>query len=240
MCTLAWGVDKEQLWACFNRDALRSRPEAEKPELLGEPGRRIAYSRDPTGKGTWLAVSECGYMVALLNNYPDEEGLREIHLKSRGQLVLQIASQESPMAADRLLKQLPLGIFAPFHLFILSNEESIGCSWNGISLEQLDCPGKFWSSSSHLQDKVVLSRKSYWEKHGAGKVEDAAAAGKIMQECSPVNPAYGLTMDRDDARTVSQIRVQMGASGFVFEYLGRQKNDTGYLEPITLYCPPRV
>jgi uncharacterized protein with NRDE domain len=236
MCTLAWGGDAGQLWACFNRDEQRSRPVAEMPELLGEPGSRRAFARDPMGKGTWFAVSERGYLVALLNNYPEERGDQGIFHRSRGQLVLQLAGQTTAIAADRFLRKDDLRTFAPFHLFILSMDKSFSYTWDGTALWPLACPRNFWTSSSYLQDKVVAWRTSFWEERCKGKSLNALISGEILQECSTENPAYGLTMDREDARTVSQIRVQMDESGFTFQYLGRDMHGPGYLQPFCLAC----
>ncbi len=236
MCTLAWGSDCGQLWACFNRDELRSRPSAELSKLSGDPGGRLAFARDPVGKGTWFAVSECGFLVALLNKYPQGQGPKNFHHMSRGQLVLQIVGQNSLKSADHFLKKTDLELFAPFYLFILSIEESIGHAWNGNALCPLDCSRQFWTSSSYLQDEVISWRKALWEERTSGKSLNLFSAGKIMQECSSKHPAFGLTVDRDDARTVSQIRVLTDESGFNFDYLKREDPGTGYRQPLSLQC----
>jgi hypothetical protein len=93
MCTVIVGRDVVSpasvlLWA--NRDEDPSRP-TDPPGVLRE-NPRLVGGRDRRSGGSWLAVRETRAVVALLNRRPSPGGPPPADLRSRGLLVLDVAS----------------------------------------------------------------------------------------------------------------------------------------------------
>lgn len=229
MCTLAWEVSGEDFWICFNRDEQRSRPEAEAPVIDRSGKYPVMYPRDPQGGGTWLAVSKAGFVVALMNHYSGNP-VNNGGLRSRGGIVLKLIHSSSIDSAIEKLSGIELtGKFAPFHLFIFSRKGGKQWTWDGDKICGItECP-KFWTTSSCDPESICQWRTDQWEKLTGGKAVSADQAGAVLRmRGSP--PACGMTMDREDARTVSQSIIEMNGQNLVFSYARREARGSGFEE----------
>lgn len=233
MCTLAWGEAETGFLICFNRDEQRSRPLAEEPRLHPADPVPLIYARDPQGGGTWFAASTQGYAVALLNNYPGPEKDTPDQCRSRGELVLKAAAMPPPEAA-LWLEEEDFHPYAPFFLFILEPETVVGVEWDGERIQRISPPSGFWTTSSHLPESIAAWRAKWWQEqfHAAGEAPLDMAG--LMRCVYPGKPAYGLTMDRPDARTQSQIELLLTKETVHFSYRARQSVGQGYREPIEI------
>ena len=232
MCTMAWDMSGDELWICFNRDEQRSRPLAEPPvTAFHENGHASIFARDPEGGGTWLAVSNAGFAVALMNYYTGEL-LPTDNPSSRGTLVTALIKEESARAAETALDAMgPLKEFAPFYLFILGRNCARHWSWDGNVLEKSEeCP-RFWTTSSYKPEAVCAWRINVWNSLTADTTVSLARAAEMLRMVSP-DPAYGMTMDRDDARTVSQTSVTIGKGITRMRYASRELNGLSYDDPV--------
>lgn len=237
MCTLAWGNTAGSGWICFNRDEQRSRSRAEPPRLHEGPNGPVAWARDPDGGGTWFAASSRGFAVALLNRYPAVESVVNPSLQSRGLLVSLIAGSPSADAAVEAFTGISPSPYAPFHLFILSPGSARGFTWDGTRLKDLKPRAAFFTTSSHRPDAVRAWRESWWAEQLAEGLVDGEAAAERLRRRHPGNPAFGPTMDREDARTVSQILLEWRESGFIFSYRPREADGSGYEQARVLEHP---
>ncbi len=230
MCTLAWSRADSGLWVCFNRDEQRTRSLAFAPEIHHGGRYPLLYARDPDGGGTWFAISGAGYLAAVLNHYPGG-GEKVPGLRSRGQLLLELACHSSPGEAAVDLESADLSSYAPFSLFIISPGMDRRYTWTGTGLQRRDNCEEFWTTSSRDPESVIPWRISEWGRLGAPSGLDQAA--KRLRMFSE-NPAYGFTMDRDDARTVSQIQLIMEPGRVDFTYCAREPDGPGFGEPVHL------
>jgi len=237
MCTLAWGHSENRLWACFNRDEQRSRPRAEFPAIHQISGRPVIYARDPQGGGTWLAASPAGFAVALLNHYPASVQPHHPATRSRGRLVLDLAGAEHAASALARLDREDLLAHAPFCLFLLAVDGVQARDWDGRRLEPLRWEVPFWTTSSYRPDEVTQWRGGWWAAAVEGRELDLAEAGRLMRLRRPEDPAFGLTMDRTDARTLSQAEFSLGPEGVAFAYREREAGGSGFLPPVRLNLP---
>lgn len=231
MCTLAWGSVRGKRWACFNRDEQRKRQLAEPPEFYNLDGQRLAFARDPEGEGTWFAVSGYGFCVALLNYYGAIYQPSSDHVRSRGLLVLDIAQAGSFTDAVQLVHSHDLNPYKPFHVCLISLDATYLRTWDGGELDKVDGPEGFLTTSSYRPEEVISWRQSWWEAIQPETPLDSASAGEILRSGNAVQPEFGCTMDRDDARTVSQIELSFDESGYTFSYRDREEEALGYLPP---------
>jgi uncharacterized protein with NRDE domain len=233
MCTLAWGLTGEGLWVVFNRDEQRKRPGAELPGIHAVGSKRAVYARDPVGEGTWFAATNAGLVIALLNRYPPDERLPVPGFLSRGQLVLELAESDDVDAAMQRLKSLALESYAPFHLFLLSLDGGHYYSWDGSRLsDSEDCPG-FLTTSSFRSREIEAWRGNLWERLASRSQLLMPEVINLFEERS-ADPAFGLTMDRTDARTVSRIEFMMDSQGQTFAYYPRELDGLGFQNPVCL------
>ena len=231
MCTLAWGHTDAGLWACFNRDEQRTRPIAEPPRLHGQWNPPLVFARDPQGEGTWFAVSLAGFAVALLNHYPAAPGTRPDVFRSRGSLVVELAGLPSADDAFSRVCGISLAEYAPFNLFVLSLESVKACAWDGSDLTHPDLTGNFWSTSSFLPAEVAAWRRDWWDRLPDKADMTPAEIGQCLRRTVPEMPAHGVTMDRNETRTFSQIELMLARDSCRFSYRDRDPSGSGYLEP---------
>ena len=237
MCTLAWGQTGAGVWVCFNRDEKRSRPQSEQPRLHQGNEHPLIYARDPRGGGTWFAASTAGFVVALLNHYPAGGFPQGKFARSRGQLVLELATASSADAALGQLELTDWTDFAPCYLFILSHRVTGSIAWDGAMLSSLPDGGHFWTTSAHNSDEIRAWRNKWWTDQSGSDEMTPAVAASLMRRTQPAEPACGLTMDRSDARTLSQIECSLQGKSCRFLYREREPEGLGYKDPVLIEFP---
>ena len=115
MCTaiILDGVSRDhRVVIAANRDELYARP-AEGPVLLMTRP-RAAGGLDAERGGSWLGVTEVGFL-ALLTNQPPVEGARTAP-RSRGEVVVEVLRRGERAAAAAYLDQLDASDYNPFNL----------------------------------------------------------------------------------------------------------------------------
>lgn len=237
MCTLAWDNSAGRLWVVFNRDEQRTR--APSTGVRWHPGTHapFACATDPEGGGTWFAASTAGFAVALLNHHPAVHQPDPQSRRSRGLLVTDLVNARSPRDGLTRLKGMDLRAYAPFHLFFLSPEAVAGMTWDGSEVS-IRLPGeRFLTTSSHDPDGVARRREQVWRAALEGGPVDGSGAAALLRQREPQEPAYGLAMDREDARTVSQVHLEMDPAGFRFVLRMRDPRGDGFLAPQLLLHP---
>jgi len=237
MCTLAWGKTSDGLWVCFNRDEQRSRPLAEPPGLHQGSHHSLIYAKDPRGGGTWFAASTGGFAIALLNRYPKGNENIKQGVYSRGKLVLDLADSISAEAAFDRFGRKDLSQYAPFFLFILGLDIVRTCAWDGSGLSFPVVRDAFWTTSSHEPEAVVDWRNKWWAEESIKTGQDLETSSHLLQTIHPDHPAYGPTMDRDNARTLSQIGTLISDGKCTFTYRARETGGPGYDSPVTVSYP---
>ena len=233
MCTLAWAKADTGFWICFNRDEQRTRPQAEPPRVHPADPVPLVYARDPQGGGTWFAASTAGFAVALLNNYPRIPRDHPEEHQSRGQFVLRVAALPLHELAA-LSREIDFTNYAPFFLFILSPERVISLEWRGERLEEVVPGDRFWTTSSHLTEAIPAWRRNWWREQFRDTGERPEEMARLMRDTVPDNPAHGLTMDRADARTLSQIELLISGEEIRFTYPARQTGGKAYMAPLVI------
>jgi uncharacterized protein with NRDE domain len=149
MCLLVALRRDGALWLGANRDERLDRP-WDPPALL-VPAPPVLGGRDVQGGGSWLATNLAAPFVAAVTNARLGAPAGE---RSRGQLVLDAAMQESLPEAVALLEELDLARYGPFNLlladaadaFLATNwpqarVESVAGTLLAIGNDSLDDPG---------------------------------------------------------------------------------------------------
>ena len=115
MCTaiLLCGVGPDHaVVVAANRDEFRARPAVGPVQLLDQP--RAFGGRDQARGGSWLGVTEAGFL-ALLTNQPEQEGPRAA-ARTRGEIVLEVLRRGDPTGTRAYLDALDGTAYNSFNL----------------------------------------------------------------------------------------------------------------------------
>ncbi|HEU5059869.1 MAG TPA: NRDE family protein [Kofleriaceae bacterium] len=115
MCTaiLLVGVGPDHpVVVAANRDEFRSRPAVGPVELLDHP--RAVGGRDEAGGGSWLGVTDAGFL-ALLTNQPEPGGPRAA-ARTRGEIVVEVLRRGGAAGARAYLAALDATAYNSFNL----------------------------------------------------------------------------------------------------------------------------
>ncbi|MDX2147141.1 MAG: NRDE family protein [Planctomycetota bacterium] len=216
-----------------NRDESRSRPAGQGPawHALGvKPGskaKRAQWPKDPAGGGTWIAASDRGLVLCLLNLNPEHPLALPPPgaLTSRGLVIPSLIGCESVNEAIEGVRRLDLDSFAPFR-FVAIESGADGpvvsdAAWDRRELKvtaRVALPACFVSSG--LGDHRVLGRLDLFrEMLGQPGMLDAAGQAKLVRQQDlfhkhvwPNAPELSVQMSRRDARTVSRTIVEVRPS----------------------------
>jgi len=220
VCTASWLTRDGALHLGFNRDELRTRERALPPEVRDGPGGRWIAPRDGRAGGTWIAATERGAVLALLNR---SEGVRPEGAASRGLLIPELLSASGPDALLERLRRRDLTSFAPFRLLALWRGLAAGvvAGWNGAALDvaSLDAAAGLLCSSSLGDDRVTASRGAVWRRWRDEPAPwDDARQREFHRDHTPAPSAWSVCMHRDDAESVSFTAVELGPDAVRLAY----------------------
>ncbi len=211
-----------------NRDENPDRPAASQPQwhegIMGGTGSaRAIWPTDGLAGGTWVAASEHGLALTLLNgNLGDRAVYPEpTRRQSRGILIPRLIGCESAFAAMQSLAEFELDRFDPFRLVAADTGAGPGeamrvidAFWDGRSLSTTDRgAGPACFASSGLGDWRVEPRLPLFEELVVVPGPTPAAQDEYHQHRWPDRLEISVLMERDEARTVSITRVEVRPSG---------------------------
>lgn len=209
--------------AC-NRDELRSRALALPPTIRSFGGRRAILPVDPESGGTWVAVSDAGVALTLLNGNPaigktpagapDEAPSPAAAPVSRGTIIPSLLPCPDAVAAARAAATIDPARHKPFRLVIADRESIFEVVSDGVTVRELrrspeDLPLVF--ASSGLGDHLVQGpRREMFEKllsePGLGPVERQDAFHRLRL---PDRPHASTCISRAEAHTVSHTVIEV-------------------------------
>ena len=221
MCTLTllrepWlrgAAGDRPVWrVVFNRDEQRSRPLAMPPALHALGTVRALHPVDPQGGGTWIAVTEHGLVLALLNG--DDRGAPDPPeappRKSRGTIIPALAATAARRAADVTVRVLDPQAYRPFHLVIADERGAIEVTSAGrvLAAAAPDRSDRLIRTSSSVDPAAVRAwRTALFAPPGTPASAEEQDAFHARAE--PTRPAFGVAMTRVDACSVSITTVEV-------------------------------
>lgn len=210
-----------------NRDEQRSRAPGEPPEWRSVGGVRAIAPRDPVAGGTWIATTERGLTLCLLNGNLEPAPLPPVHARSRGEIIGMLLGLGSTDAIIDATGHIDLAPYPPFRLVCV--EPASGGSrvadmfWDArmpVWTRAHVLPACFVSSG--LGDSRVAPRLSLFadvlSRAARPETQDA-----FHRHVWPERPEISVCMARDDARTVSITAISVepsptGRAGISVEY----------------------
>ena len=198
MCTVTFIPKAGKTYITSNRDESPGRQSTGLTSFHAHDSNTIHFPRDETSGGSWIALSDTGRAVCLLNGAWEPFIPNPPYRMSRGQLVLNAVKAEDTNTF--LLKTMLDGI-APFTLLIYENNMLMQLIWDGeqkhIATLPFDEP-RIWSSVTLYPPKIREWRKSLFEEWmSATKKMDREAIIDFHLRAND-NTENGFVMNRND------------------------------------------
>lgn len=209
MCTVSWLPAPDGYFLCCNRDERFTRAPALPPAVRERDGVCFLAPLDGDAGGTWLVANEHGVTVTLLNRYHVPGYRPPAAPRSRGLLVLDLASARTGAeAAARLVPSL-LAVTQPFTLVLAEpGQAATIASWDGLSLglERQASAGLLRTSSSVTEPEVAESRRRLFA--ALDRVTPGALAA-LHRSHDPARGKLSVCMHRGDAETQASSRIEV-------------------------------
>jgi hypothetical protein len=222
MCTVSVIKLSGLLRLVSNRDERRTRPTALPPAVTHAGGLRIIAPTDPASQGTWIACSETGLAIALLNvNPPEPDG--RVPPRSRGTIIPALIRSRSLDEVAARAGAVEHGDYAPYRLVAIhAGEDDVleTVPMSGVIRRwPLDAPRMFTSSGlgdHHVESQrrqlfeetVLPGEPADWRER-----QDRFHAHRWRDRLS-----VSVHMARTDAWTVSRTAVEIAAARIVMSY----------------------
>jgi hypothetical protein len=212
MCTLTLvplnTAEGRALRLGFNRDESRRRAEARPPRPLTFGKRNILMPIDPPSGGTWIAASDAGALLALMNITPAAGVAAVSH--SRGLLIPSLLHLESPAEMIEAAASVDARDFAPFRLVIATLDQAAVFEHHGNGIRRqfvtpLDAP-RIYTGSGLGDARVHAPRTELFRQM---QICSPGTQDAFHRHSWPDRPHISVCMARSDARTVSYTAVQL-------------------------------
>lgn len=163
MCTVTYIPAANGFSLTSNRDERHTRMAAAKPAVHEVNGVKLIYPKDATAQGTWIVMKQNGDAICLLNGAFETHIPQPPYSRSRGLIVLDIASQTQMAGA---FNSVDLYRIEPFTIILVEKRKLYECRWDGSQkffLELKEKQSHIWSSSTLYPLAARLRRKQWFE-----------------------------------------------------------------------------
>jgi|SRR5450432_1390049 len=211
MCTVTFIPDQDAVCFTSNRDEQGSRLPADFPEIHHTNGQQILFPKDLQAGGTWIAIHTCGNTAVLLNGAEKAHIPDPPYAKSRGLILLDIISGESPV---KKFEDSDYTNIEPFTAILFENRKLYACYWNGkkktIEKRNAGLP-QIWSSVTLYSPEIILKREHWFKSWIANNpFPDTADILYFHQHAGEEDPQYALKMNRNNGlftQSISSVRL---------------------------------
>jgi hypothetical protein len=207
-----------------NRDEQRSRQAALPPRRVALPGHEAIMPIDPQGGGSWIAVTDDGLAVAMLNRMPSQARVVDEQLRTRGEIVTSLASSRNLDEVFDRLQRVDPAAYRAFQAVAVDGHAVVTATSNGARIDAETRPLKqpvIFTSSSLGDSTAARMRVPLFEAMVVHADDRLAGQRAFHAHRWPRCGTFSVVMCRADARTVSRstIDVRGGASSFIYEPL---------------------
>lgn len=226
MCTVTFIPVDNKILLTSNRDEKLKRSKALEPAFYPDYSGKLLFPKDGEAGGTWIAASENGHVVVLLNGAFHAHVPSPPYRKSRGLILLSILNDDSPY---QNFQNINLDNIEPFTLVILEEEGLYECRWDGQTkfFNRIDEKIPHIWSSATLYSKEVISERERWFAHWLEKFPEPSQEQvlEFHQHTGHGDPANAISMNREGVlKTISVTSVAKKASEISMTYIDLTDN----------------
>ena len=160
MCTVTFVRSANKTIITSNRDEQVLR-QAIEPKSYEINGKSLVFPKDPQAGGTWYAVDEHGNVLVLLNGGNEKHKWNPPYRRSRGLILLDIISAESPLV---MWKEIDLTDIEPFTLVLFQQGSLYQLRWDATQKDSTELPvaeNHIWSTSM-LSTRDIREKREKW------------------------------------------------------------------------------
>lgn len=192
-----------------NRDEARARPRATPPRVTQHGSCSAVYPVDPVSQGTWIAATDSGLVLTLMNVHPPgwRDMRRDPTRGSRGAIIPALLDADGLEEAQLRLRRLRADAFLPFRLLILDDADWLDALSDGHRIESVRRARgvePLMYSSSGLGDELVDAPRRRLFESMFSTPNLIAAQTAYHRSSWHSCPELSVCMRREDALTVSQ------------------------------------
>ena len=233
MCTVGFVFSSGKAIITHNRDEKLARPSAIFPQKHKIDNKNIFFPKDQQAGGTWFAVAENGTILVLLNGADEKHIQKPNYRKSRGIIVLDIISSNSPID---FWTTIDLENIEPFTIVLFQEGNLYQLRWNEVekSTLNLDINLKHIWSSSTLYPKEIREKRAQWfDDFVTNKgIITATDLYNFHQNTEIDNTENGLVINRNDklkTLSITQVVIEKNeVSMFYFDLIEDKKDVTNF------------
>lgn len=226
MCTVTFIPGREGILLASNRDEKHFRSTALPPATHATDQGLLLYPKDGDAGGTWIATNESGQAVVFLNGGFVPHQSSPPYRKSRGQILLDIIGQATPVET---CVSIPLDNIEPFTAIIWAEMALHEFRWDGHArhLRKLTATRPHIWSSVTLYDAPVIGKRESWfhawlAQHDSPSLDDLMHFHQFTGDGDQHND---LLMNRNGhVYTVSITGIHIGPHDTLMKYIDLKNN----------------
>jgi len=235
MCTVTYfPISQEEFILTSNRDELPGRITLP-PKIYSHYKQSLVYPKDERAGGTWIAASDKGTLVCLLNGGEFTHLHSPPYRKSRGQVVLDFFSYQE---TSRFFDEYFFEGIEPFTLLVVEGKNLFEFRWNAPSSSLIKLNANLphlWSSSTLYPKNIQKKRTewfSQWQENSSDITPDSMV--NFHEAAGDGNIAYSLIMQRPNGiKTVSISQFHFKNSSYSIQY---KVIETNQVFNETIFC----
>jgi len=164
MCTVTFIPLGNKILLTSNRDEKGIRKKAIPPTITTINTTKLLFPQDAQAGGTWIAASDSGTLMVLLNGGFIKHEPAAAYRKSRGLVFLDVLSEAKALPAFKRINLLGI---EPFTLIIWEDEMLHECRWSGEEkyIREMDTTQPHIWSSVTLYTSEIIHRREQWFKN---------------------------------------------------------------------------
>lgn len=203
MCTVSFVHSHNKIILTSNRDEQIERPSLE-PKCYLVGNKNVYFPKDPKAGGTWFAVAENANAIVLLNGASEKHEWNPPYRRSRGLIVLDLVSADSPIAE---WDAIDLDGIEPFTIVLYEQQKLYQLRWNGSEKEAKpldETKNYIWSSTTLYPKNIRDNRAAWFEKFLDTKPDvNETEMFNFHRYTEEGNKESGLVIDRNFLKTLS-------------------------------------
>lgn len=165
MCTVSFINANGKIIITSNRDEHSQRKNASEPLGVNLGHKKIFFPKDEKAGGSWIAVSNKGEIVVLLNGAFIKHIPKPVYKKSRGLVLLDVIKDNCPTL---FIKNIDLREIEPFTILIYGEGELNEFRWDSKKLHEKSFNSEhnyIWSSCTLYSNEVIEQREEQFKNH---------------------------------------------------------------------------
>jgi hypothetical protein len=234
MCTVSFVFSNGKAILTHNRDEKVARPSAIEPQKYTVNNKKIYFPKDPKAGGTWYAVAENGTVLVLLNGADEKHQLKSSYRKSRGLIVLDLISSNSPIEE---WSKIDLSGIEPFTIVLFQGKKLYQLRWNEVEKTTLNFDinqSHIWSSSTLYPKEIREHRAELFQNFIASNEVSSKSLFQFHRYTKEDDQENGLIINRNgELKTLSITQTIIQENKVVLSYHDLQ-NQEEFTNSITI------